>query len=137
MTQRGFTLIELCITTTLVGILTAMGVASYRDALLRAHRNEARLALLEIHAAQERHYLNARRYAADLSGSATENGLDLAVTSSGKRYQLSLDTADDGQRYIARATPAPGSAQSRDLACAEINLGESGQRGGSSPECWP
>jgi len=137
MTHRGFTLIELCITTLIVGILTAMGVASYLDVLLRAHRNEARLALLEIHAAQERHYLNAKRYAAELNGPATEDGLGLAGTSSGKRYQLALDTSDDGQRYIARATPAPGSAQARDLACAEINLGKSGQRGGSSPECWP
>ncbi len=128
--QHGFTLIELCITTTIVGLLTAMGVASYRNALLRAHRNEARLALLEIHAAQERHYLTALRYTADLADLST-------TTTAGSRYQLSLDTSEDGQRYTAHARPMPGSAQAADAACVTFSLGESGQRSGSSPECWP
>ncbi len=130
MRARGFTLIELCITTMIVGLLTAMSLASYRSVLLREHRAEARLALLEIHAAQERHYLMRLRYAADLTALS-------ATTTPGGRYRLSLDTSEDGQRYTARARPMLGSAQAADAACMTFSLGESGQRGGSSPECWP
>ena len=128
--HRGFTLIELCITTTMVGILTAMSVASYRDAVLRARRSEARLALLEIHAAQERHYLSDMRYTEDLASLS-------AATTTGRRYRLSLETSADGQRYTARAVPVAGSPQAADTACREFTLGETGQRGGTSPECWP
>ncbi|MEY4760938.1 MAG: hypothetical protein RLZZ200_794 [Pseudomonadota bacterium] len=127
MAQRGFTLIELCITTTLAGLLTALGVASYRTVLLRAHRSEARIALLDIQAAQERHYLNALRYSPELE----------KTHSPGARYRLSIETDDAGQRYTARAVPSPDSSQAADTACTEFTLRESGQRGGSSPECWP
>ena len=130
MRQRGFTLIELCVTTTLVGLLAATCVASYRNALLRAHRNEARLALLEIHAAQERHYLTALRYATDVAT------LTATVTPGG-RYELSVETSEDGQRYTARARPLPGSIQANDVACMDFSLDESGARSGSSPDCWP
>lgn len=126
-TAQGFTLVELCITTTVVGILTALGVASWRGTVLRAHRAEARVALLRIQAMQELQYVNTLRYTDQLDTTTTDGG----------RYVLQISTSDDGQHYTARAMPMPGSTQAADAACAELSLTETGRLGGTSPECWP
>ena len=124
----GFTLIELCITTTVVGILTAVSVASYRSALLRAQRAEARLGLLGLQAALEREYLNSLRYSLPP---------DLPRTTPGGRYLLQLAVSADGQHFTARALPTPGTSQTADTACAAFTLTETGRTAATSADCWP
>jgi type IV pilus assembly protein PilE len=134
---RGFTLIELCVATTIVGILTALSVTSWRTTVLRAHRAEARVALLRIQAAQERQYPDSLRYTADLELPPSAAGLGIPRLTDGGRYALTLAASQDGQHYLARAQPAAGSTQAMDRACTEFTLDETGRTRGSSPECWP
>jgi type IV pilus assembly protein PilE len=133
----GFTLIETLVTTLILAILSSVAWASYRDVLLRAHRGEARAALLQLQAAQERHYLDHLRYSGQLDAPPRDGGLGLATTTHEGRYALGLMLADDGQHYVAHARPAPGSPQAEDRHCASFSINESGETTATSQECWP
>jgi len=105
--------------------------------LLRAHRGEARTALLQLQAAQERHYLDHLRYSGLLEAAPDADGLGLAATTQGGRYSLHLALADDGQHYVASARPASGSPQAADNTCGQFTITESGDTSATSAVCWP
>lgn len=60
----GFTLMELMIVVAVVGILASIAVPSYRQYLLRGHRNAAKAEMLDI-ANREQQFLLANRVYAD------------------------------------------------------------------------
>jgi type IV pilus assembly protein PilE len=133
----GFTLIETMMTTLIFAILSSIAWASYGELLRRSHRGEARIALLRVHAAQERHYLDHLRYSGLLDAQPEAGGLGLVSTTPGGRYLLELTLADDGQHYAASAQPVPGSPQAADIACARLTINESGETSATAAECWP
>lgn len=53
--NRGFTLIELMIVVSIIGILAAIAYPSYQDSILKGRRAQARTALLELQQQQERY----------------------------------------------------------------------------------
>ncbi len=133
---RGMTLIELLIVVALVGILTMVAVPSYRDYTLRAHRNEARIALLRIHADQERFYLlNGNRYTSDLRnlGYPAASGV---LTDSG-RYRLSVDAGANHSTFTARATVT--ARMQSDRECEQFTINAQGLKE-ATPDphdrCW-
>ena len=65
--QRGVTLIELLITVAIVAIIAAVAIPSYNNYVLRAHRTEAKSALLSMAAAEERFYSTNNAYTNDPS----------------------------------------------------------------------
>lgn len=65
--MRGVTLLELMIVVVIVGILAAIAYPNYRDFTARAHRNEAKAALLKIATNQERFYLQNNVFTTDLT----------------------------------------------------------------------
>lgn len=60
---HGFTLIELMVTVAIVAILAAIAVPSYRYAVLKGRRAQARTAILEVMQQQERYMTQNNRYA--------------------------------------------------------------------------
>lgn len=141
--SRGFTLIEVLIALCIVGILSAIAVPGYSAILVRAQRNEARLALLKVMHAQERHYQIHFRYTDRFEVSPQEGGLGLAARSEAGSYLLSVELRDQGQRYLAIAQPDRSRRQAGDRDCARITLDDSGARGASNAAgndarelCW-
>lgn len=141
--NRGFTLIEVLIALCIVGILSAIAVPSYSAVLVRAQRNEARLALLKVLHAQERHYQIHYRYTDRFEPPPQDGGLGLAARSDTGNYLLSVRLDDDGQHYLAIASPDPSRRQGSDRDCARITLDDSGNRGASNAaggdareRCW-
>ncbi len=134
----GLTLIELMVVLLIIGILAAVAVPSYRQYVIRAHRTEAKTALLRLAANQERHYLQNNTYTDDL----TLLGFGTGVSDNGV-YTLSVPIADTAT-YQAIAVPTPGGGlndidMSQDGACARFAIDSAGQRG-AFPDldgtCW-
>ena len=123
----GLTLIELMVVLLIIGILAAVAVPSYRQYVIRAHRTEAKTALLRLAANQERHYLQNNTYTDDL----TLLGFGTGVSDNGA-YALSVPTAN-ATSYEAVAVPAPGGGfngmdMTQDEACARFMIDAAGQR---------
>lgn len=112
--MRGFTLIELMIVVTIVGILAAIGYPSYQNYVLRAQRSEAVAMLMDLQAKQERYYFSNNRYTndvADLGHSGTsENGkfevdaTDGIQLSVGNRAYVMIATRTASARTDANCT---------------------------------
>jgi type IV pilus assembly protein PilE len=124
----GFSLIELLIALAIVAILSAIAWPGYGAMIQRAHRNDARFALLRLQQLQERHYATHLRYAGQLGTAADPDTLVAASRSEGGRYLLSITAAEDGQGYTATATVRDGGAQARDSQCRQLSVDHSGQR---------
>ncbi len=65
--MRGVTLIELVVVVAIVALLATVALPSYRQFQLRSHRVEAKAALLNLAAAQEKFYLQNNTYTTDLA----------------------------------------------------------------------
>src|SRR5450759_3682030 len=63
---KGFTLVELLITVTIVGILAAIAIPSYAHYMQRSRRASAQAHLMDIAQRQQQYLLDARAYAPDL-----------------------------------------------------------------------
>ena len=136
--SRGVTLLELMAVVVIVGVLGTIAVNSYRGYLLRTNRTEARMALLQIQANQEKFFLQNNRYAdtAELSLGTqdTPPGLGIQSPTPGGHYTIALD-ADTPTTYTATATATGG--QTKDLAaCLTLRIDETGRREPSGNECW-
>lgn len=138
--MKGVTLIELMIVIVVVAILASIAVPSYRQYVLRTHRTEAKTALLNLAAAQEKFYLQNNTYAANAAlSTAPPAGLGLPGTTENGWYTVAI-TAADATNFSATAT-ATGS-QTADSACSTFTLTGLGVRsattsgGGSSTVCW-
>ena len=55
--SQGVTLLELMIVVVIIGLLSIIAVPSYRQYSIRAHRTEAKTALIRLATNQERFYL--------------------------------------------------------------------------------
>lgn len=137
--QGGITLIELLTVIVVIAILASVAIPSYRNYLIRTQRAEAKTALLQLQAAQEKFYLNANAYT-DQVAAAPPDGLGLTGISETGKYQITVDLGADGQGYTATASPAPGGGQEDDTDCGSLSITDTGVRGVSGPasvqECW-
>ncbi len=106
--QRGFTLVELMITCSIIAILSAIALPSFAGQVQKSRRADAYEALASVQQAQERHRSLNTQYAASL----TELGH--SARSSAGHYALSLSDAH-GQGYALSAVRADGDAACRTL----------------------
>jgi type IV pilus assembly protein PilE len=133
--SRGVTLLELMAVIVIVGVLGTIAVNSYRGYLLRTNRTEARMALLQIQAAQEKFFLQNNRYANDDELTpAPPAGLGIPATTPGGHYAIVLDRTSNTE-YEATAT-AQG-PQTKDAAeCLELEINQNGDREPTGGSCW-
>lgn len=126
--MRGFTLIELVVVLAIIGILSSLAWPSYANIMHRSLRVEARLALLHLQQLQERHFAAYYRYASLIDAPADADGLQVPTVTESGNYALSLQTAADGQSYVAIASVSPTGRQIRDVACHQFSVDTSGRR---------
>jgi type IV pilus assembly protein PilE len=143
---EGYTLIELVVVVALVGIVAMLAVPSYRDYVLRAHRTEARAALLSLASAQEEFYLQCNTYTSVLEASGATScapaRMAFPVVTETGRYQVRV-TAADSVSWSASAIATAGSPQYEDGACRVLRLNAEGIRASSAADgratdttCW-
>lgn len=124
----GFTLVELLVVLAIVSILSALAWPGYGSVLRRAHRGEARQALMRLQHLQEAHYATHLRYAGQLGATPDPATLQSADRSGNGAYILSVRASEDGQRYTATARASPQGRQAGDVQCQWLAVDETGQR---------
>ena len=139
--QHGMTLIELMIVVVIVAVLASIAVPSYRSYVLRTHRTEARTALLNLAAAQEKFYLENNTYATNsVLATAPPAGLGLQTTTENGWYTVAIANGANAANFTATAT-ATG-AQAADTDCASFSITGLGVKtatksgGAASTVCW-
>jgi type IV pilus assembly protein PilE len=131
--MRGMSLIELMVVVAIVALLATIAVPSYRQFLLKSHRAEAKAALLNLAAAQEKFYLQNNTYTDDLT-TAPPGGLGLPATTENGHFTVAIAAGANAAGFTATATAAGGQAQ--DTHCATFTINQAGARGATSSDCW-
>lgn len=115
--QNGFTLIELVIVITVVGILMALAIPSYTRYLVRASRQSMQADLVQMANVQEKIYLNSNAYTGSVTnpydGTST-GGLGRTGTSVDGMYTYTVTPNTPSQSYTLTATPVVGTRQAKD-----------------------
>ena len=133
--QRGMTLIELMIVVVIAAVLASIAVPSYRSYVLRTHRVEAKTALLNLAAAQERFYLENNTYAANAAlSTAPPAGLGLPSTTENGWYTVAIANGANAATFTATAT-ATGT-QAADTDCTSFSITALGVKTATSTKCW-
>lgn len=123
----GFSLIEMMIVVTVIGILTTLALPSFQEYVRRGHRAEARAGLLQAALWMERVATANGVYPATTpkNGSYASPLPASLATVPGGRYAVSLKTSNDSA-YTLVAVPA--GAQSGDQ-CGTFTLDQASVRG--------
>lgn len=141
--NKGFTLIEVLIVVAIVGILAAIAYPSYQESVRKSRRTEAKEALLNAAALQERRFLQFNNYSGnmvDLGNATTEHGF-YTITVVNNRF--SLGSCQSGACFTVTATVA--GVQTADTRCTRFEVDNLGTQrafnavtGGTetSDLCW-
>jgi type IV pilus assembly protein PilE len=148
-TIAGFTLIELMIVIVIIAILASIAVAAYSSSVRKSRRTEAKTALSDFAAREERLYATQNVYSTDpVALGYTAAGGNWPV-STGNYYQIELPmvqpaaltaTGTTPATFTVTVDPSPGSPQLSDTACATFTVTNTGMQSatGTNPtSCWP
>ena len=106
---RGFTLIELMITVTVIAVLTAIALPSYTDYVTRSKLAEAYAHLADLRVKMEQSYLDNRRYSTNAGGGTCGVPGGNTPTAQGTKYfdftcASSSPNAAGDQEYVLTAS---------------------------------
>lgn len=134
--RYGFSLTELLIAMTVLGILATLVLPAYTAQLRQARRSEGMGAVLELAARLEGFYADHGTYRGATLGPGTAD-IHPALTPNGY-YRLSID-AQSATGYTVSATPTRTGSQDQD-PCGRFTLNSLGVRtaGDAAPaaRCW-
>jgi type IV pilus assembly protein PilE len=135
----GFSLIELMVTVAIAAILAAIAYPSYTQYVMRSRRSDAKAALLDLAARQERIFSIQNQYTNDPTTLGYPTAFPVNVLSSGQAYyRLRVTLGAQPTSYTAFADPI--GPQAADAACGTYsitNLGVQSVTGTqSAASCW-
>ena len=128
--SSGFTLLELMIAVTIIGILAAIAYPSYTEYVIRSKRADAKAALLKVQLAEEKWRANHTSYTSELGNT----GLKLGTASPGGYYTIAISVAD-ASNYTATAVPT-----FTDAKCGTLGINQTGTKtetgSDTAANCW-
>ena len=130
--QSGFSLIELMIVVTIIGIVAAVAYPSYQNVVADGYRGTGQADLLALASAMERHQSNLFSYEGAASGGGNTGAPAIFASYSpssepeaNKRYNLTI-VAADATSYQLKAAPVAGTGQANDGALFYYSDGRKG-----------
>lgn len=142
--MEGFTLLEIMIAVTILGLLTAFAYPSYVNQIKKSKRTPAKVELMKLAQLQESFFVQNLSYANKLNGASNTGGLgfpEATVKTEGGDYTVSLiaTTATGGgctgtavtscAAYFLEALPvADKGTQSRDELCTGLRISNTGNK---------
>ncbi len=124
-TSRGITLIELLISLTIIGILSAIVYPSYQQYLQQVRRSDGRIVLMEMMARQQRYYLDHNSYTVELRQLGYPQ--DHHIQSQEGHYRVSATACEPGLASCVQLTARPQGIHSHD---APLTLDSLSRRSG-------
>lgn len=132
----GFTLIELVVTMVVIAILAAIAIPAYTSQMRKSRRTEAKTALLDLAAREERFSSTNSAYTATAANLGYSGGFPQIVGSGYYLINVTINAA--GSTFSATATPQ--GVQAKDTACGTYTLDNTGTESVSGPSaataCW-
>ncbi len=122
----GFTLIELMVTISIIGVLMAIALPSYRQYVVRSNRVAAQSEMMNIAALLERYRAVQMTYPMSPSEKTKVYSATQYPVSGGAKYDVNLNSTD-GLSWIIKFTPVTGGTQ---IADGAMLLDSAGRR------CW-
>lgn len=141
----GFTLIELMVVVLIVAILASIAVPAYTGSVRKSRRTEAKTAITDFAAREERLYATQSVYSTDPGAMGYTAAGGSWPVSTGTYYQIQTPTVTAASSsapatFTVTVAPSPGSPQLQDTACAsftETNTGAQSATGTNPSSCWP
>jgi len=143
--MAGFSLIELMVVVTIVAILASIAIPAYQGSVRKSRRTEAKTAILDFAAREERLYATQNVYSTDpVALGYTAAGGSWPV-STGSYYQIETPTiaaatSSAPGTFTVTVDPSPGSPQLQDSTCTAFTVTQTGAQSatGTNPSaCWP
>jgi type IV pilus assembly protein PilE len=146
--SAGFTLIELMVTIVIATILLSIAIPSYQAQIRKSRRTEAKNAVLDVAAREERYYSTYNSYTNDalnLGYDSTSRTLFQLPVVGGTYYQVSVcvgnttspPSACNGAQalnsvgqtnFLIVAIPLAGSTQLKDSSCLNFSVDSTGKQ---------
>ncbi len=132
--DRGFSLIELMVVMTVIGILATIVYPLYQDSVRKARRADAKTVMLELALWMERFYTENHRYDATWTDpsvavtSLTPANLQFAPKEGNQKYYTIRLTNLSAQTFTIEAAPIAAGPQRSD-PCGTLTLTQTGQKG--------
>lgn len=133
--QTGFSLIELMIVVAIIAIMGTLAYPAYEKQVQKGNRTQARVAIMEVLAEQERYFTRYNTFKAFSEGDA-DSGFKAWSGDGGKAkasHHLKAEPCDNNIKACVKVTAVP---KKKDTV--EIWMQSSGQKGctPSTEVCW-
>ncbi|KGJ88144.1 type IV pilin protein [Thalassotalea sp. ND16A] len=137
----GFSLIEVLIVVSIVGILAAVAYPGYSEQARKSKRADAKETLMRLAIAQEKYFIQNGSYTTDISSGLKNSSSE----SSENNYSLTAKAGPTGSiatSFAVTATAKSGTDQAKDKDCISFTINSRNQRtaktssGTANTDCW-
>lgn len=147
--SAGFTLVELMVVIVITAILASIAVPAYNSSVRKSRRTEAKTALMDLAAREERYFATQNLYSANPAALAYGSGaLPISVGTYYSITSIAVNsapaTATAPPTYQLQIQPSAGSPQLQDASCQTFQVDQTGKQtsldsssSDSSTTCWP
>lgn len=137
MHSKGFSLVELVILLTILGLMALFAVPNYLNSMMQSRRHDGQSALLDLVNRLEQHYAQHQTYQSATLGTGAKTDIKSGPLSPEKWYILSIPLQTDTTFFI-QATPR--GMQAKDATCQALTLDHLGTKGSipahHAAQCW-